>query len=505
MTTIHYNQSMFLRCLLIFILSIGQALANDQSPVTIQAQGGTGYKINGIRTFETNNQTQFYEDGVPVPLTRAQGGTGYKIRYRVVDTAPDLLSGTISEANLVNVIKGPVVSLSPFRVFDMDHLITGKTYWADALSPGQLKLGDAVKISGYVDSESLVLVTRIERVDALPEWRLSGVVSAVSTNDFRLGEQLVNYQSGDLVDCDGPLVSGQFVRVRALPIADFQQGDVLNSQLQVKCTDRRVLPTNDGLVIIDGMIDEVEPNKGFFIAGQLIELDSQTRFFRGKAVDLQERIRVVVEGNADVNSGDVLAQRVRFLDPRFDLILPVNPNDQIDQQFQLAGIVLTATTQTLDPDDVLSGLTSPSQVQFRGYDLGEGEVYITRLRVIGAVNYSDVGIFSEVTTVSQPILDMIGVTIDTTNASFTGMEDEPLTAAEFFAQVISGAAVQVTSGAFDEITGVISGGHIRLHSVPPEGPEQTNNFFAQGGTGVRGIGTISATPDVIFVGSFEVP
>ncbi len=487
-------------CLFFLTVSASSAQATDAS----RAQGGTGYQINDLRSFEVDQDTVFLEDGDPVSGTEAQGGTGYKIRYRVTETSPNLLSGTLSEVNLINIYKGPVVSLSPLRIFNVDNLMTGKTVWHNELSMDQLKLGDQLKVSGFIDSESLVLMTRLERDNSINEWKLSGPVSQVTGSSFTIGQQLVNYQPADLVDCGGALLEGDFVEVLASPVDNFAIGDPVNSVIGIGCVERQVLPEeDDGVVIIEGVVDLVESDDDFFIAGQFIDVGPQTIYIRGKAVDVQERIQLVVEGTADNLTGDVLADKIRFIDPRVNLTVPVTPEDQTGNQFQVAGIVLTVTPQTQDPDGVLNNLTTATQIQFRGYDYGAGEVYITQINNLGQVNYDEVSLNGEVSMINQPFLEVFGVQIDTTSSLLFDQDGLPLTANAFFNLIVAGAEVELEDASLDALTGVMSGGLLSLIELPEDTTEQSLNVRAQGGTGVRGVGTISGIPDVIFIGSFD--
>jgi len=500
MTTTHYkNMKQFaLTSLLMLTYWVSAA---DHTPVTIMAQGGTGFKINNLRDFEFNQDTVYKEDGELIPQTRAQGGTGYKINYRVVDTSPNLLAGTLAELDLVNVIKGPVVSLSPLRVFNVDQLITEGTVFADGLLPEDIQLGDQLKISGFTDSESLVLVTRLEKDNSLSAWKLSGVAVNVTASSFQIDQQTVQYQSADLQDCGAALSAGSYVEIDATPVPGHVISDPISTVTAVRCVDRTVLPEeDDGVVIIEGVVDLVEPDDDFFIAGQFIDVVPQTKFIRGKLVDLQERIKVVVEGTADLVTGDVLADKVRFIEPRINLTVPVEPADFTGSQFNVAGVVLQITPQTDDPDGVLSGLTETTRIRFRGYDYGNGDLYVTRLTVNGMPGPSDAGLSGEVTNIAQPLLQVFGVTVDTTTSTFFDQDGLPITANDFFSQVVQSAEVALEGATLNTVTGVLSGGELSLLELP-----ENLVTRAQGGTGVRGIGTISATPDVIFIGSFDNP
>jgi hypothetical protein len=503
MTTTHYKRMKHISSLT-FLLASWASLAAEEPPLSLMAQGGTGYRINDLRSFEVDENTLYFEDGSVITETRAQGGTGYKIRYRIVDPANNLRSGTLTELDLINVYKGPVVSLSPLKIFAVDNLITGNTVWIDDLDPGQLQLGDELKISGFVDTASLVLITRAEISEDLTEWKLSGYVEQLNGTNFQLDQQWVAFQPQDVSGCSGPLAEGRFVEVKASPVNNFKLGDPLNTVLSIECIDQQVLPDeDDAQVIIEGFIDEVEPDEDFFLAGQFIGVDSGTRYIRGKAEDIQERIKVVVEGTADDVTGDVLADKVRFLEPRINLTVPVLPENQLGDQFFVAGVVLNVTPQTQDPDGVLPVLQEPRRLRFKGYDYGAGELFITRIDERGQVDYDDVGLNGEVNLINQPLIEVFGVSIDTTNSQFFDQNGVSVNAAAFFAQLVIGTEVELDVATLDPNTGLISGGELTIQEFPEPDHSQPGDPDAQGGTGVRGVGTISGTPDVIFIGSFD--
>lgn len=475
--------------------------AEDQSRETIRAQGGTGYKINDLRIFEADQNTLYKEDGQTIPQTRAQGGTGYKINYRVVDTSPNLIRGTLTELDLVNVIKGPVVSLSPFKVFDVDQVITSGTVFVDDLLPQDIQLGDQVKLSGFVDSESLVLVTRIERDQNLADWKLSGLVSNLTAGTFQINQQVVQFAPADLQSCNASLANGEYVEVTATPDPAHLISDPVDTVVSVTCVDRRVMPDEDGApVIIEGMIDQIGMNSDFYIAGQFINVLPQTTFIRGKAADMQERIKVVVEGTADDTTGDIQADKIRFIEPRINLTVPVEPADFSADQFSVAGVVLNVTPQTQDPDGLLGGLLTTTQIRFRGYDYGDGDLYVSQLTVNGMPDVDESSLTGEVSNIAQPLLHVFGVTIDTSTSAFFDEDGLPITANEFFNQVVLEAEVELENATLNTVTGVLSGGDLSLLGLP-----ENLVTRAQGGTGVRGVGTISGTPDVIFIGSFDSP
>ncbi len=486
---------------LLLFFCFATASAGETITDEIRAQGGTGFKINNIRIFEADEDTVYKEDGVVVPDTRAQGGTGFKIRYKAFDVDPNVTQGTLEEINLINVYKGPVVSTNPLKVFNVDSLTTGRTFFTDGLTTDDIELGDEVMVSGFVDSFSNVLMTRVEKVDQLSEWKLTGYVDSFTGNQFSINNQLIIYSAPAFEDCNGPLVNGSLVEVMASTVPGFGLGDPVNSVTVIRCIDDAVVPqAADDTVISDGFIDALLSGGDFILAGQDVHVTQTTKYIRGRADDIQTGVKVEVEGLADLVTGDITADKIRFIEPRMNLTLPVEPADLVGNQFNVAGVTLTTTPQTTDPDDILGmGISQTTQIRFRGYDYGSGELYITRLNQSGNVDFDDVSLTGFVTQIGSSIIEIFGVSVDTTGTQFVGLNGQVITAVDFFNTVVLGAEVELEEATLNAVTNEISGGTLTLIELP----ESVLAASKLPASDVIGIGTVTNLPDILFNSSFE--
>ncbi|MGJ8662544.1 MAG: DUF5666 domain-containing protein, partial [Marinicella sp.] len=207
------KKNMRITILLTFLCILTSASAADDQPIEIMAQGGTGFTINGYRTFEVNDSTVYKQDGEIIPEILAQGGTGFKARYRVSDANPSLTGGTLEEINFINIYKGPVVSVDPLRVFAVQSLITNETIYTDGLKLSELSVGDVVNVSGFIGNNSSSIVSRIELVDELSEWKISGYVEDLNALQFSIDSQVINYEGATISGCGPSLSVGDFVEV----------------------------------------------------------------------------------------------------------------------------------------------------------------------------------------------------------------------------------------------------------------------------------------------------
>jgi hypothetical protein len=480
--------------------SISTCLAKEPVGNAIKAQGGTGFRINDLRTFEVNENTVFKEDGEIIPETRAQGGTGYKIKYQAFDVNPNITQGTLAEVELINLYKGPVVLTSPVKIFNIESLISSHTYFANGITLNDIKSGDELIVSGFIDTASTAVITRIEKVESLTEWKLSGYVEELSPDQFRINGQIVNYAFSMISACETPLSDGAFVEVFADAMIGFELGDELTSTTSVKCIDRAIVPDDTSSeVIIEGMIDALDGDN-FLLSGQSIEVSNSTRYIRGRAADIQEKIKVEVEGNINSELSAIIARKVRFLDARINLTLPVEPSDLSDNLFNVAGISIAVPPQVLDPEGIISnGFNEAMQLQFKGYDYGDGDLYLTRIFQRGQVDYDHVSLSGEVSVVNEPMVEVFGVSINTTDAQLFGADDQPLTAVEFFQLISIGAEIQIENATLNDLNEIIFGGEISIVNSADNTETQT----ASPNSTVVGIGTVTSLPDVIFNASFD--
>lgn len=479
-------------------------LAADDGQYTIRAQGGTGYQINNLRTFEINESTSFKMDGNDIPQPNAQGGTGYKIRYSVTDTNPNLTSGTLEGVDFINIYKGPVLSKSPFNVFNIEGLISNKTHFANGLVANDLLLGDSVLISGYIVNDSSSIITRIEKIDSLVEWKISGYVENYSANQFTINNQLIHFSSNVIGSCNASLANGEFVEIFAEPILDFQSNDFIDTVTLINCVDRSLRPTTaDGTVIVEGMIDATLVDGGFIISGQNVVVDHSTRYIRGRAEDVQEKIKVEIEGTVDDVFGVITADKVRFMEDRINLTLPVEPSDFNFPIFNVAGVNLKVPPQVLDPDGVIAnGINKTTQLQFKGYNNGDGELFVTRINVRGSVDYDGVNLDGNVSVIANPIIDLFGVSFDTDQSDFYDSNGMKLSSVEFFNVLTVGSKVFVENASLESNTGLISGGVVTIDELAL-GKLNQNTLNKNGGSTVLGVGHITNLSDGIFKTAFE--
>ncbi len=488
----------------ILILGIEYAGASDE---LIMGQGGTGITINDIRNFQTNQATVFKEDGEIVPGITGQGGTGFKVRYRIAsDVSPDITAGTVTEIDLINTHKGPITSLDPFRVFNVDAMLTANTFYDDNLSFGDIVVGDELKLSGFVDANSSLLVSRVEADnEPLTEWKLSGYVSGLNSTQFNIQNQVVIFGGVTPDDCDFGLENGDFVEIKAMPDAMFVAGSPLSTVTKIECKPEGIitLPGDVIPVALEGLVDfeSIEFNNFFTIAAQQINVSGTTVYINGEIDDIVVGAKVEVEGLMNTSTSVIEAFKVKFKEVRFKFEEPVLPVDVVTgQSIQLFGQIILSTPQLRDEDGIMnSGLAAATQVEVRGYADRDGNLYATRVRERGNPDANDVRADGQITAINAPFIEVYGVTVDTSSSIFFDTNGAAMNATDFFAAIAVGSEVEVEDAVVNEMTNVISGGIIRID----EDDDVSRSNHMLGASEGLGIGVITSGADLIFRNSFE--
>ncbi len=497
----------FKQTLCVMAMTFSLSVSAEKADSLIKGQSEAGLTINNIRNFQLDQNTIIKEDGIVVPVINGQGGTGFKVRYQIgSDVNATVTTGTIEEINLINTHKGPITSLDPFKIFNVDAQITADTFFDDNLVFDDLLVGDELKLSGFVDSNSTLLVSRVEADnEALVEWKLSGYVSNLNGGQFNIQNQVVVIGGVTPNDCGLGLSEGDFVEISAIPDVLFEAGSSLTTVTIIECKPEGIgtLPGDVIPVALEGMVDfeDIELNSLFSIAGQQVNVSGNTIYINGEVDDIVVGAKVEVEGLMNTTTSIIDALKVKFKEVRFKFEEPVLPADVTPgESIQLFGKVILSTPQLRDEDNILgSGLAMETQVEVRGYADSDGNLYATRVRERGNPDPSDVSADGQITALNDPMIEVFGITVDTTNSIFFDINGIPISSVDFFNQIALGTELEIEDASINENTHVISGGIIRID----EDDSNKSMSVIAGATKALGVGTITNLRDVIFTDSFE--
>lgn len=398
---------------------------------------------------------------------------------------------------------GPVTSIAPLQVLGQGVSITADTVVEGFLEPSDLELGDPMVIAGLVDANGSLYATLAERRGAQGNrFLLAGRVQIVQgdPSQLRVGEQWLALAGVTPTGCTGgqPEV-GDHVEMRADAIVGFQPGDLIDTVTDLACATPVPLGTVGAQGAIEGVVDTVLSETRFAIGALVVEHGPDTVFGFGGPDDLEPGAAIGIEGTF-LKAGVLAADDIEFVRPVVRFEAPMEPDDVTPGvSLRPFGVEVYTSAQLRDDDGVLgNGLLAPRQVRVRGWLDRAGVAFATRVRDRGAPDPVDVSLRGPVQAISEPLLTIQGLAIDTTGANFFDGDKSPIDAATFFALVRLNHMVDVGAAQWDAPLATLRGGDVILL-----GYEHTEPLPGDADAFVAGTAYSYGVAETIFTDGFE--
>ncbi|MCF6288254.1 MAG: DUF5666 domain-containing protein [Proteobacteria bacterium] len=476
--------------------------------------------VNEIRKFNIDSTTIVTLDGNVISdvSTGIIGTGGYKIRFKIGNDVNSTISqGTFSEVHMLSDIIGPVTSIQPLTILDQKVFVTADTVLENLTSGNQLVVGDLVKVSGAISAvDNSMELSRLELDNTISEWKLRGFARNITATTFTIGSLVINTNAVVASDCASGFVENSFVAIKATADLTYITAQPLTTLTSIECQTPDVdEDSNDSVpVVIEGVVSEFVDLVSFKINNLTIFFDATTSFDNGEPEHIDIGTKLEVQGLLDTNNRLIDAQTIRFIHHRVKIIAPITPADiTIGQGIDIMGINVQVIPQTQDDDNIISaGINVAKQIEVRGFVDSDGTVFIQRVKDKGEIELDDTELRGDVTAINQPFINVLGVTIDTSNAEFE-LDDEYVTAAVFFAQLQVGMQLSIEDATYDSLTSTLLAGEVEIEEYELEDDPDynddnhdkqlsANNKIGIIGTGGVGIATITGT-EIIFNSSFE--
>lgn len=366
---------------------------------------------------------------------------------------------------------GPVTQSAPLAVLGQPLTITADTTLL-GLSPSlSLPLGTPVVVSGLVDANGSVLASLVERRAAVPpRFLLTGPVTAIGNpaSTVRIGQQWVSLAGVAVNACQGALpVLDEFVELRATAVDPLPPGATLSTVTDASCVNLVPAGTAAATGFLEGLITEVLDPQHFMIGALTVNLSANTSFALGTIDDLDPGVGVILHGSyVDASHFDATGVEFVYQVVRFEG--PVAPSAvQAGNQIAVLGVPVRWSAQVRDRDSILAqGLTQTRQVQVRGYVDRQNRAFATLVRDRGNPDATDTALRGPVQGVAAPQINVQGLSIDTTGATFTDEFGAPLTAEQFFAGVQIGHMVDASAANYNAAQQHLSAGAIVWIDAP---------------------------------------
>jgi hypothetical protein len=456
--------------------------------------------VQGHPVFVDSATTIVVDDQVLPPGSLLPQTPGLRTEVRYSTSTVQSPFGAVPAATVIfsYAVRGSVTSVAPLRVLGQEATVTADTgsTGIPGGNIGNIAVGDHLDVSGYVDTNSSLLASFIDYLPTpTPRWLLSGYVTAVNGNEIMLGPQRVSLAGVTPIDCGTGVAIGQFVEIRADAIANFTASSVLDTVNRLTCVVPVPLGTPGALGALNGIVGTILSATSFQFGPYVVTHDAGTEFRFGSADDLAPGAAAEIDGVFGQGLA-FAAQGIQFDAPTIRIEGPVTPADVVaggNGTVHVLANTVRRAAQLRDEDLIYAnGINQSRQVEVRGYMDRLGNRWATRARLRGAPDPTDSRAVGPVESVNRPFLAVLGLTLDTTNA--TAYEDpagNPIDADTFFLGALPGAIVE-QSGAWDG-AGTLTGGVVALilgvDPPPPAEPLRslivgtyrgTDHLFANG-------------------------
>ncbi|MDX1697284.1 MAG: DUF5666 domain-containing protein, partial [Thiohalobacterales bacterium] len=247
-------------------------------------------------------------------------------------------------------------------------------------------------------------------------------------------------------------------------------GDTLDTVTDVECQVPGLgVPANaSGNILeaeVEGIVSVINVPGDFIVNGQRVVTNAGTVYENGAAEDIVIGAKLEAEGDLDITTGILSADKIDFRETRVRIEAPVNvPGGGVGASFTILDVITVNTTSLTEDNDGLvdgSGNSGNRQVEVRGFVDGNGTVFATEVRDRGNADATDVRLRGPTSDTCDPVggdteLSILGVIVDTASIAIPLVYldetvDPPVVLADntaLCALISAGSGVEVENGIF---------------------------------------------------------
>lgn len=448
MTSSSYRQIISLIALLLMSASCGPS---PQAGGGIGGTGNTATVVSGpITNTSPNNvsvsgydyntsSTAMTVDGTSGTQTDLKNGMVVLLKatlthnYGTNDPPQRTANTLVYEDTIEGVVQAVASDGSSLVVLGQTVSITSSTI-VDTSVPGQNVLRlvsgrDLLEVSGFVTGDGTVVGTFIALKTGTPDYEVKGFIKNhdAARGTFGIGALSVDYRDADVHDLPNPSASswnGLLVDVRGSHVSSGGSG-----QYGVRLTATKVKPVGLGVENsegseIEGFVTLVLGQGDFYLGNVHVQTSGSTSFEGGTLNDILVGARLEVEG--PLVSGVVNATKVEFegeteLQANVDA---VNPSDSTLTLTGLTGLMIQFDSHTrLDGQGSprhLDDLHSGDHLSIHGRLQGGNVILATEVE--RSAPKSNVQVQGLVTSAIDPIIVLLGASIDTSSIPESGFQ-----------------------------------------------------------------------------------
>ena len=351
------------------------------------------------------NATLTHDYGTNNPPQRTANTLVYE------DTVEGIVQSVASDGSNL-VILGQTVRVNQRTI--IDPTVPGKNLLS--LVPGQ----DVLEVSGFVAGDGVIVATLIDLKTGTPDYEVKGFIKNhdATRKTFGIGSLTVDYRNSELKDMpsqSNAAWNGLLVDVRGNQVSSGGSGPS-----GVRMTATKLKPEELGIkdredVEVEGFVTQVFGQGDFLLGNLHVQTISGTTFEGGTLDDILVGAHLEIHGS--LVGGIVNATKVEFEGETELLanVAAINSSDNTLTLTGLAGLVIQFDGKTAlhgqgNPRQ-LADLTSGDHLQIHGRPRGGNTVLAKEVE--RSDPQSNVQVQGWVTSATDPILFLLGTSIDT--------------------------------------------------------------------------------------------
>lgn len=414
--------------------------------------GSSLVTVNGV-DYDTSGATFTIDD---VAGTQSDLGLGDVVLVEgTVDASG--LTGTATGVTFRDAVDGPIFGIDRtgglVLVLGQMVKVNAETSFGATVpmnSLDGLNVGDTIEVSGFEKAAATeIAATRVELKSGGGELEVTGIVANLDTvnSRFMINDLVVDYSAAQLRNFNsGAISEGDRVEAKGDNLAPG--GELIATSVEF---EGGVINGDQGdRLEVEGFITRFASSTDFDVATQPVTTNAQTTFEGGVAADLGLNVKVEVEGDIDA-SGVLVATKVDIRRAKaVRITADIDSVDSANDRFVVLGIdvQVDALTRLEDKSSAdmeplsVADINAGDYVEVRGSEDPNSSADVVAVIVEREDSDTEAILQGFVVSVTEPSLEILGVTIETGGAVFRDVNDAPLTSMQFFAQLAVGDLVK---------------------------------------------------------------
>jgi hypothetical protein len=428
----------------LFTVSCSGVVNGDLPPLNIAVSGPMtkGSIVVGGITFDDSQVSVSADESVQSPVYLEDG-----MMIKLVGTVnPDGVTGSATSVEVENELRGSVSAINgaskTFDVLGFTVIVNGETVFDEGDSFAGLAISDIVEVHGFYVGGGSIRATRVDVLSAAAELEVRGFLTEVTGTTFRIGGStaVFSYDSATTI-----------IGADSLAVGDLVEAEINSSlyatEIELEEVEDAEYYQKDDVEVEGVVADFVDADTPFLVGSTRVQLANLAQIEGGDIENLRDGVLVEVEGGFVGTT--LFVTEVGFQDN----VAIVATSDAADAAGML-GITVSASGLT-----ELSGLASVDAISagdplaIEGYMLADGSVEAISIELMTeAPEASELVLQGPVTAfVDSETIEILGVTVDVSGASFSNDGGPAITRDEFIALLQIGTVVEA-EGSFADGT-----------------------------------------------------